>query len=564
MNRLFKHIFITIWLVCLASLCSLQAQTTTNDLATKYENAKQLLKAGKYQLAMNELQPIITANQAAYTPGALYLYAAAAIKAHKLPEASQKLNQLKKDYPSWPNRAEASILAATVAFEQKLYDQGLNTLETIVEKDLEADIASLKYHYLNQITDKAFLQNLVNRHTNDKMLGQVYADKLISGWYTAADKEILDNLVKKHKLDKNKYSSENLGGPQKTQFNVAVLLPFPQNAPDAKARKNLFVTDLYAGMLLARDSLAKQQIALNLFAYDAPSDTNKIKATLQLPEMASMDLIVGPVYKSANKIITRFAQQHGINSINPLSEDISLVKGTPYLYLFESSVSTRGRQSAAYTFQNFPLKTGIIIAETNKEDTAFANAYKKEFERLGGKISVYKKFNPKTTPGATLLTDIDLKTAGHLLLLSNTPSIAVYTLSSLDQANIDIPLITYPSWLNVNQISLNQFNNRAVYFIFPNYIDKTLPGPQQFQRKYTRLFNIPPSIYAYSGFEMLYYFGHALHKYGSRFNSGLQTEGPVSGVLFPGIGYAGAQDNQYVPLLKMENSQLNVVNPIFR
>lgn len=560
----FKAFLIALGFFVCCSQLEVIAQTQPKELETKYNNAKQLLQAGKYQLVMSELQPVITASNATYSPLALYLYANAAFKANKLPEASQKLKQLRQDYSNWVNIADVLYLEAAVAFEQKLYDQALTSLESIEEKNLETDMAAIKHRYLNQVTDKALMQNLVNRHLNDKLLSQIYADKLISGWYTPDDQEMLESLVKKHKLDKNKYSAANIGVQKKNRFNVALLLPFPQNATDAKARKNLFVTDLYAGMLLARDSLAKQQIELNLFAYDAPADTNKIKATLQIPEMASMDLIVGPVYKSASKIIARFAQQHGINSINPLSEDLSVVKNNPKLYLFEASISTRARQSAAYAFQKFPVKTGIIISETTREDTAFANAYRKEFERLGGKITLYKKFNAQNTSGANLFTNVDLKTTGHIILLSNKPSVAVYTLSNLDQNNITIPLITYPSWLNVNQISLSQFDNREIYFIYPKYIDHTLPGAQHFRRKYAGLFHVPPSVYAYSGFEMLYYFGNVLQKYGSKFNGGLQAEGPVSGILFQGIGYAGAQDNQYVPLLKMENSQLTVVNPIFR
>jgi ABC-type branched-subunit amino acid transport system substrate-binding protein len=343
-----------------------------------------------------------------------------------------------------------------------------------------------------------------------------------------------------------------------------VLLPFPQNSADAKARRNQFVTDLYAGMLLARDSLAKNQVQLNLFTYDAPADTNKIKATLALPEMASMDLIIGPVYKNASNLITRYAQQYNVNSINPLSDDASLVKDNQHVYLFESSIKTQARQSAAYAIQNFPLKTAIILTESNRDDTAFANTYRREFERLGGKVKTYQKFNPRKTSIATLLSSLDLKTAGHLLILSNTPGVAIYTLSQLEQADSNIPVLTYPSWLQVNQLALNQFNNRNFYFIYPKFIDNTLPGPQQFRQKYSSLFHVPPSVYAYSGFEMMYYFGQALQKYGRNFTSGLQNEGPVSGVIFSGIGYTGAHDNQYVPLLKMENLQLIVANPIFR
>ncbi|RDC61996.1 ABC transporter substrate-binding protein [Adhaeribacter pallidiroseus] len=561
MYKFFRYLFVFAWLLLFTPM--VQAQTT-NELATKYENAKQLISAKKYQLAMAELQPVIAANQAAYSPGAMYLFAVAAVQSQKYAEASQKLTTLKNAYPDWANKADALFLEATIAFAQKDFDRALTLTESISDKDLADEVTAMKYHYLNQLTDKATWQDLVSRHNNDKMLGQWYANKLLTGWYTAADKETLESLVKKFKLDKNKYVPENPENLKKTSFNVAVLLPFPQNEAEVKARRNQFVTDLYAGMLLAQDSLAKQQIQLNLFTYDAPADTNKIKAVLQLPEMSSMDLIVGPVYKSASKVISRFTQQHAINSINPLSDDLYLVKNNLNLYLFESSITTRAKQSAAYAYQNFALKSALIIAENNNEDTTFANAYKREFERLGGKITQYKKFNPKITSGATLLANMDLKTVGHVLLLSNIPSVAVYTLSNLAQADATTPLITYPSWLNVNQISLSQFNNREIYFIYPKFIDNTLPGPQQFRRKYTTRFHVPPTVYAYSGFEMLYYFGQVLQKYGSRFNGSLQNEGPVSGVIFQGIGYAGAQDNQYVPLLKMQDLQLNVVNPIFR
>ena len=562
MKKLFHYILSISWLLFFADPAVVRAQPT-GDLATRYQNAKQLLTAEKYTLSMAELQPLLAANQPAYTPGALYLYATAATKAKKFAEAEQKLTQLQTDYPEWPNLPDAIFLAADLAFQQQAHDRALTVLASIEAKKLAAEVSNMKFQYLSQISDKTLLQNLVRRHPDDAVLGRVYADKLVTGWYTAADEETLKNLVKKFDLPKSKYTPRN-GNNGQTAFNVAVLLPFPGNSAEAKARKNQFVTDLYGGMLLARDSLAKNQIQLNLYTYDAPADTNQLKTTLQLPEMAGMDLIIGPVYKSANKIITRYAQQYNVNSVNPLSEDGSLVKNNPRIYLYESAIATRARQSAAFAIQNFPLKTAVILAETTKDDTAFANAYQREYVRLGGQVTTYRPFNPRTTSAAKLLAEIDLKTTGHLVILANTPAVAIYTLSKLEQDDLNLPLITYPTWLAVNQLSLSQFNNREIYFIYPKFIDTSLPGPQQFRRQYTSRFYLPPSVYAYSGFEMLYYFGQTLQKYGRNFNAGLQNEGPVSGVIFPGIGYAGAHDNQYVPLLKMNNLELIVVNPVFR
>ena len=87
---------------------------------------------------------------------------------------------------------------------------------------------------------------------------------------------------------------------------------------------------------------------------------------------------------------------------------------------------------------------------------------------------------------------------------------------------------------------------------------------------YTSKYNLPPSQYAYTGFEMLYYFGRMLQEYGPQFNQQLSTAGVQPGLIFTGIGYTNPNqrgqlqpDNQYVPITKLENLQLSVVNPVF-
>jgi hypothetical protein len=81
---------------------------------------------------------------------------------------------------------------------------------------------------------------------------------------------------------------------------------------------------------------------------------------------------------------------------------------------------------------------------------------------------------------------------------------------------------------------------------------------------------MPPSVYAYAGFEMMYYFGTLLQNYGPNFNQALAADGLKPGVFYQGIGYTDRsarnevrKDNQYIPITKLENLQLTVVNPVF-
>lgn len=537
---------------------------TGKELDTRLVNSRQLLDQGKYALAMAELNPVLQST-AKYRelPQALYLYAVAALKTQNLKEASDKVSTLLRQHPNWPQKEEAQFLAANIALEQKDYARGLGTLQEIKGDGFEADKAAMKQAYLSRINDKNLLAGLVRQFPDDRELALVFADKLMAGWYTASDKNTLEEIVSRFNLDKKKYAAKAVS-LKKGKYNVAVLLPFPLEDMDEKnLRKNQLFTDLYTGILLARDSLAKQQIELNLFAYEAPADTNKVKAVLNLPEMASMDLIIGPVYKSASKIIARFANQHQIVAINPLSEDAALVKNNPYQYLFRASINTQARKAASYAYDSFPVKTALVVYSNSPDYIQFAQAYKAEFEKRGGKVLSMKPVSPSSSGGG-LYANLDFSTLGHLVVASNNLSVAYTTISNLERQSKKVPLITYASWLEMPQLSLKQLDDQEVYFLHPWYVDSSQETVRAFKKDYVARFQVPPSEYVFAGFDLMYYFGNILARHGARFPAALQTEGPISGAFLQGIGYTGEHDNQFVPLLKLDNLQLNVVNPVFK
>ncbi|MGV3504292.1 MAG: ABC transporter substrate-binding protein [Adhaeribacter sp.] len=556
----------TTWKLLLLLLllpATLLAQTG-KELDTRLANSRQLLDQGKYALAMAELKPVLS-SQAKYKdmPQALYLYAVAALKAQQLQEASDKVGALLQQYPNWSQKEEALFLSANLALEQKDYAKGLSLLGEVKSASFDADKAAMEQAYLSRVNDKALLSGLLRQFPDDKALALVYADKLMAGWYSPADKNTLEELVRRFDLDKKKYAARAVA-QKKGKYKVAVLLPFPlEDMEEKNLRKNQLFTDLYTGMLLARDSLAKQQIELNLFAYEAPADTNKVKAVLNLPEMASMDLIIGPVYKSAAKIISRFASQHEIVAINPLSEDASLVKNNPYQYLFRASLLTQAGKAANFAYDHFPVKSAVVVYSNSPDYIQYAQAYKAAFEKRGGKVLAMKPVSPTST-GAGLYANLDFSALGHLMVASNNVSVAYSTISNLERQTQKIPLITYASWLEMPQISLKQLDDQEVYFLNPWFVDSSQETVRAFKKDYVARFQVPPSEYVYAGFDLMYYFGNILARHGAAFHTALGNEGPISGAFLQGIGYAGQHDNQYVPLLKLDNLQLNVVNPVFK
>jgi ABC-type branched-subunit amino acid transport system substrate-binding protein len=565
MHTYHHHLCGLAWRLLLLLLvpAAVQAQTS-KELDTRVANSKQLLEQGKYDLALAELTPVVQATgDYKEKPQALYLYSVAALKSQKVPEARDRVAALLQQYPDWPNRAEAQFLAANIALEQKDYARALTTLGQISDPAFEADKSAMKQTYLSGVNDKALLQGLVQQFPDDRDLALVFANKLMAGWYTEKDKATLEGIVSRFNLDRNKFAARPVA-QKKGQYNVALLLPFPLTETDEEAllRHQRF-TDLYAGIALAKEALARQNILLNLYAYEAPADTNKVKAVLNLPEMASMDLIIGPVYKSASKIVSRFANQHQIIAINPLSEDGTLVKDNPYLYLFRASITTQARKSAGFAFDNFPVKTAVVVYSNSEDHILFANAYKAEYEKRGGKVLLMKPISPASAGGG-IYTGVDFSTVGHLVVASNNTGVAYNTISNLERLSQKVPVIAYSSWLEMPQLSLKQLDDQELYFLYPWYVDSSQESVRAFKKDYIARYQVPPSVYVYAGYDLMYYFGNILARHGSRFNTTLQSEGPISGTFLQGIGYAGEHDNQYVPLVKLDNLQLYVVNPVFK
>ncbi|WP_375433670.1 ABC transporter substrate-binding protein [uncultured Hymenobacter sp.] len=545
----------------------LPANLGSSDLNTRYKNGKTLIGQTRYDLAMTELEPVAAAgNQFKQAPEAAYLYAVAASRAKKWAEAEQMLNLLRSEYAQWPGMPDALFLQGQVSFEQNDFDNALKVLALLPTDKLVQERENMKAAYLPRVKDKPTFQNLLKTYPQEVALGRAYADKLANGgWYTDADKGQLDQLVTQFALDRSRYTPRPRA-LKKSTYNIGVLLPFEFNDPSWETRrKNQFVTDLYAGLRLAQDSLQREGHPVQLFAYDTGADTLQLKQVLTLPELAGMDLIIGPVYKSGSKILARYAQQKQIVCVNPLSQDGDLVLDNSWHYLFEPSMVTQARQAAQFAYTRLGgTRTAVVLHEDTRDEAAFGLAYKQAYEALGGRVVELRRINSNVEESLSAgFAGLDLKNVGHLVVASDAKKIGPYTLSALKAQDARPPLLTYSSWLDNNRIGLGQLDARDVYFVHPKYIDRTSFGVQRFRQLYMQRQNLPPSVFAFTGFELLYYFGSQLHLHGPAFQQQLTNAGPVSGAVFQGIGYpGGAHDNQYVPLTKLERLELEVLNPV--
>ena len=537
------------------------------EASVRYRSGKVQLDQGNYAAALAQLEPLAQPSaRFARAADAAYLAAVAAARLKQWPEAEQLLNLLRSEYPTYANLPDALLLQGQVSFEQADFDTSLKTLAQLPPDKLVAEREALEANYLPRIKERnTWLRNL-KRNPDDATLARAYADHLVAGGaYTEADRSQLDELLTKFKLDRALYTPHPRVAAKKSSYNVAVLLPFELSDPSWQTqRKTQFVTDLYAGLRLAQDSLLRAGHPLQLFAYDTGADTLALKQVLALPELASMDLLVGPVYKSGARLLARFAYEHQIVCVNPLSQDGDLVLDNPWHYLYGPSATTQGRQAAQFALNSFgAARPGIILHEDSKDDVDFANAYKATYEAQGGKISQLRRFNPDVDESlSAAFAGLDLANSSHLVVFSDNRRVGPYALNLWQKqpAAARPPLLSPGSWLDNARLAVGQLSTPGLYFIHPKYYGEQAPGFRRFRQLYLQRQHLPPSIYANQGFELLLYFGAALFQYGPAFQTGLAGAVPLPGAVFEGLSYGGgAHDNQVVPIVKLSNLQLQVL-----
>ncbi|MFC7668453.1 hypothetical protein ACFQT0_14535 [Hymenobacter humi] len=75
-----------------------------------------------------------------------------------------------------------------------------------------------------------------------------------------------------------------------------------------------------------------------------------------------MDLLIGPVYKSGARLLARYARDHQIVCVNPLSQDGDLVVDNPWHYLFGPRLGYAGpggRAVCARHFRDWPARYSV-------------------------------------------------------------------------------------------------------------------------------------------------------------------------------------------------------------
>jgi len=316
----------------------------------------------------------------------------------------------------------------------------------------------------------------------------------------------------------------------KEEYNIALFLPFQANEANALdvdklmkgemqlPNKTTIALQFYEGLLLAIDSLKKQNLKAKIFVYDVDDkDSLAMPNLLKNKELAEMDLFIGPLYGTNFVPVAKFAKEHQIAIVSPFTQLNKILFENPYVCKVSPSIALQQEQMAIYVVDSFNTQNIVLVNGGLAKDAPFYNSFKTTANALLLKTG---KDTVKLASSIASVQSVLSSTKTNVIVVpSNNQSFVTDFISKLHslREKYKIVIVGMNAWMSYDNLDFEYLNNLQLHTpsnTFINYEDVTV---KKFITQYRDSYKTEPELFSYQGFDIGYYFISALQKYGTGF-----------------------------------------------
>jgi LysM repeat protein/ABC-type branched-subunit amino acid transport system substrate-binding protein len=380
--------------------------------------------------------------------------------------------------------------------------------------------------------------------------------------------------------DRSSLGYKNYKGEKKEEYTIAFFLPFHADEANAIELEKIIKGDaqfstktnvalqFYEGAILAIDSLKKQNLDAKIFFYDVDEkDSLSMIAMLKKPELASMDLIIGPLYGSSFMPIANFAKEHEIAIVSPFTQVNKILFNNPYVSKVSPSITLHVEQMAHFVVDTFKTQNIILINNSNTKEISFFNAFRNTANADLLKAGVLPSDTVKIASGrSNMQSMLSASKLNIIILPSNNQSYVTEFISHLNSINREkfkIVLFGLQNWMNYDNLDFEYLNNLSLHIPANTFVDYKNASTQNFIQTYRSKYKTEPEMYVYQGFDVAYCFISLLQKEGSGFLKQLSANkysGISSNYQFAQFPSESGFENKFVYILKYKDYQLIKAN----
>ncbi len=342
--------------------------------------------------------------------------------------------------------------------------------------------------------------------------------------------------------------------PHKTEFKVALILPFYYNASTQREKRTSnAMVEYYQGVKMALSDLENEGLRLKLYVYDTENRKAELKRILDKSGLKQMDVIVGPISKQQIEMVSSFGLKHDIPVISPFTGMDTLTTPNKLLYCTTPSMATKAQKVVDFINENHPDDKVIILND--------GRSYAKKLEPM--LVVGFKK--AKTD---YLIVDDQAKWGDILTkdentvvyVISHNATLVSTTLSKIYQTKQDVTIFGENSWSNFEDNDYKFWNKLNIHLIASDFVNDTMASVKNFRQNFRLVNRKDPGVYSYLGYDQFKFMGDYLMAFGEHFPMYINNrEFRYLGSNFKYQFTEGANQNTNVFILKFEEFELRPV-----
>ena len=170
--------------------------------------------------------------------------------------------------------------------------------------------------------------------------------------------------------------------------------------------------------LLAQEEINANGGNIQIMAEDSPCDANSaLGAFNKLSSIDGVDVILGPLCSNELLAIAPIANKNEMIIISSSATSPEVTNAGDYIFRSVASDDIRAKVFAGYLIEN-EIKEIAIIYENDDAGVGFEKSFVREFESLGGEVSISEIYEKGTSDMRTQLTKIEQYNPENVLMVS--------------------------------------------------------------------------------------------------------------------------------------------------
>ncbi|WP_299568158.1 ABC transporter substrate-binding protein [uncultured Pedobacter sp.] len=352
------------------------------------------------------------------------------------------------------------------------------------------------------------------------------------------------------------------------QGNISVFVPFQLNkfnlktVTKAQIGKADMALDFYQGLMMGIDSAANEGLNFKVNVFDTRDDNNQLAGLIKREAVKSSNLLIGPVFPDGVKYMTGFSEANKLPLISPLAASKPSEFNNPYLISIVNNIELHGLKIADYIAKQYKAdQTMVVLINTKKSaDEAFALPIKKQF------AAKYPSFLVQEFSSTYVLETKMVKGKKYVVIMcSDDAPFVAPSLTKLHRlknvAGYPIQVFGHPNWAK-QTYNIEQLQNLQTVLSSSYHIDYKNKKVIDFVKIYRAKYEFEPTEYAFKGFDIGFYFGKLMAKYGTSYLDFLVKENYKGLHNDFDFGYDAEYGyyNQHLMLLVYKNMSLSQVD----